>query len=38
MDHNINMVDNILSVTPKVLEKIQKLKGSNEEVKNNKEC
>lgn len=38
LDHNINMVDNILSVTPKVLEKIQKLKGSNEEVKNNKEC
>ncbi|CEQ22858.1 sporulation protein YtfJ [[Clostridium] sordellii] len=37
LDHNINMVDNILSVTPRVLEKIQKLKGSNEEVKNNKE-
>ncbi|WP_263329408.1 GerW family sporulation protein [Paraclostridium sp. AKS73] len=26
LDHNINMVDNILSVTPKILEKIQKLK------------
>ncbi|MDO7203039.1 spore germination protein GerW family protein [Paraclostridium bifermentans] len=26
LDHNINMVDNILSVTPKILEKIQKQK------------
>lgn len=29
LDHNINMVDNILSVTPKILEKIQKLKNSD---------
>ena len=28
LDHNINMVDNILSITPKVLEKIQKLKNN----------
>lgn len=29
LDHNINMVDNILSVTPKILEKIQKLKNND---------
>ncbi|MEG2786500.1 MAG: GerW family sporulation protein [Romboutsia sp.] len=38
LDHNINMVDNILSVTPRVLEKIQKLKINGEENKNNKDC
>lgn len=34
LDHSINMVDNILSVTPKILEKIQKLKN-NESISNN---
>lgn len=31
LDNNINMVDNILTITPKVIEKIQKLsqKGNN---------
>lgn len=38
LDHNINMVDNILSVTPRVLEKIQKLKNNENEFKDNKEC
>lgn len=38
LDHNINMVDNILSVTPKILEKIQKLKNNDFENKDNKEC
>lgn len=38
LDHNINMVDNILSVTPRVLEKIQKLKNNENEGKDNKEC
>lgn len=38
LDHNINMVDNILSVTPKILEKIQKLKNNDCENKDNKEC
>lgn len=38
LDHNINMVDNILSVTPRVLEKIQKLKFNGEENKSNKDC
>ena len=33
LDHNINMVDNILSVTPKILEKIQKLKNDDFENK-----
>lgn len=33
LDHSINMVDNILSVTPKILEKIQKLKN-NEAIDN----
>lgn len=33
LDNNINMVDNILSVTPKILEKIQKLKN-NESMSN----
>ena len=38
LDHNINMVDNILSVTPKILEKIQKLKNNDCENKDKKEC
>lgn len=29
LDNNINMVDNILTVTPKVIEKIQKLSQNN---------
>ncbi|WGX77227.1 GerW family sporulation protein [Paraclostridium bifermentans] len=36
LDHNINMVDNILSVTPKILEKIQKLKNNDCENKDKK--
>ncbi|MGL5330984.1 MAG: spore germination protein GerW family protein [Peptostreptococcaceae bacterium] len=31
LDNSINMVDNILAVTPKVIEKIQNLSKSNEE-------
>jgi sporulation protein YtfJ len=38
LDHSINMVDNILSVTPKVLEKIQKLKNNECESKDEKKC
>lgn len=34
LDHNINMVDNILTITPKILEKIQRLK--NNDYENNK--
>jgi len=34
LDNSINMVDNILAVTPKVIEKIQKL--SKENITNNK--
>ncbi len=37
LENNINMVDNILSVTPRVLEKIQKLKNNENQVKDNKE-
>ena len=33
LDNSINMVDNILSVTPKVIEKIQKLSNENEKKK-----
>ena len=29
LDHNINMVDNILTVTPKVIEKIQRITKEN---------
>lgn len=29
LDNNINMVDNILTITPKVIEKIQKLSKNN---------
>lgn len=29
LDNNINMVDNILTITPKVIEKIQKLSQNN---------
>lgn len=36
LDHNINMIDNILNVTPKILEKIQKLK--NNDAMTNDEC
>ncbi|WP_195939701.1 GerW family sporulation protein [Romboutsia sp. 1001713B170131_170501_G6] len=36
LDNNINMVDNILAVTPKVIEKIQKL--SKKDDINKKQC
>lgn len=36
LDNNINMVDNILAVTPKVIEKIQKL--SKKDDLNKKQC
>lgn len=36
LDNNINMIDNILAVTPKVIEKIQKLSNKDEEDKKQK--
>ena len=38
LDHSINMVDSILNVTPRVLEKIQKLKNNESEIKDDKKC
>lgn len=35
LDSNINLVDNILTVTPRVIEKIQSLSKKNENDKNN---
>ena len=35
LDSNINLVDNILTVTPRVIEKIQSLSKKNEDYKNN---
>ena len=35
LDSNINLVDNILTVTPRVIEKIQSLSKKNEDDKNN---
>ena len=35
LDNSINMVDNILAVTPKVIEKIQKLSKNNDKNKSN---
>jgi len=31
LDNNINMIDNILTITPKVIEKLQKLSQNNKE-------
>ena len=36
LDNSINMVDNILAVTPKVIEKIQNLSKNNDKNKSNK--
>lgn len=36
LDSNINLVDNILTVTPRVIEKIQKLSKNNSDDDNNK--
>ncbi len=36
LDNNINMVDNILAVTPKVIEKIQNLSKKTDKNKSNK--
>ena len=31
LDNNINMIDNILTITPKVIEKLQKLSQNNKQ-------
>ena len=31
LENNINMIDNILTITPKVIEKLQKLSQNNKQ-------
>ena len=32
LDNNINMIDNILTITPKVIEKLQKISNNNKDI------